>query len=176
HAYPLLAARLAGHRRGGWLRRCWWGKWRGPWHRWRDNRRYRGGRLMSGEIRLDVVLGDLAAAARSADFLQVDVPLGGDAARQWRRMGAVGSLTCGDPLALTLSPMGRGGNRGCGAVAGGGRGLGCRLCGGRCFARWLCLLLLRAHLRQRLAHGDGLALALDDAAQHAIRWSAHLDV
>jgi hypothetical protein len=48
---------------------------------------------MSSEVRLDVVLGDLAAAARSADLLEVDVPLGGDAARQWRRMGAVGSFS-----------------------------------------------------------------------------------
>jgi hypothetical protein len=45
-----------------------------------------------GDVRLDVVLGDLAAAARPADFLEVDVSLGGDTARQRGRAGAVALL------------------------------------------------------------------------------------
>jgi hypothetical protein len=41
---------------------------------------------MSSEVRLDVVLGDLAATARSANFLKINMPLGGDAARQGGRV------------------------------------------------------------------------------------------
>jgi hypothetical protein len=105
---------------------------------------------VTGEIRLDIILRDLATSARPADRLEIHVALGGQASGHGRRAGAIGWL--GDWL---------GWRRDCGgSVTRAVR---------RRWARWLTRWLrLRADLRQNLAHGDGIALVLEDAGQHAV--------
>ena len=96
--------------------------------------------------------------------------LGGDAARHRGRARTIRGLGGGRLGALSAL-----GASGYSAVTGGSGRSGLRL-----YLGWLFCRLLRglahADLGQPLAHGDGIALVLENAGQHAIFRRAYLDV